>query len=508
MQDVFSRLNDSFAALTEWTGWFWTFPCNLELWTRIPVLGRFPLALLLLLGGGLWMTLRLGAVQVRHFGAGVRLLGSRSRQEVGLSPLAAFLLSSATRIGPGNIMGVTGAIAAGGPGALFWMWVAAFFGMAMAFAEAVLAQLYKQRRGNEYVGGLPFYGRALLANRRWVGTGLALCYIVYALFTLPGQIFHMGTAFGTVAANARGATIARDSLFYYLLSGFTIVLVFHLTFGGVRRISRMADLLVPFMSILYLVLALILILSNAHLLGRFFTRVFSGAFSPQALFGGAIGVAVAQGVKRGLMSNEAGQGTITMSAAAAHARHPVEQGFIQSIGVFLDTMVICTITGCLVVMASVWNDPSVGFDGLRASKLAVYLASLDALTPDFLLRPVMLCMPLCYGLFAFTTIVGLISFTEISATQISRGTGFITFLRLFAAGLVVPFGWLCVVAGLELDNLWASSDLVNLLMVAVNVPVVLYGAPLVRRALLDYRLHGALERFKSERIGVRSDVWK
>ncbi len=508
MQDVFSSLNDSFAVLMKWTEVFWSFPCELESWTRIPVLGRFPLALLLLLGGGLWMTLRLGAVQVRFFVTGVRLLGQRSGQDVGLSPLAAFLLSSATRIGPGNIMGVTGGIAAGGPGALFWMWVAAFFGMAMAFAEAVLAQLFKQRKGNEYVGGLPYYGRALLANRRWIGTALAVCYIVYALFTLPGQIFHMGTAFGTVAANARGAPFARDSLFYYLLSGVTVALVFHLTFGGVRRISRMADLLVPAMAILYIVLALVLILSNAHLLGNFFTSVFSGAFSPQALFGGAVGVAVAQGVKRGLMSNEAGQGTITMSAAAAHARHPVEQGFIQSIGVFLDTMIICTISGCLVVMASVWNDPAVGFEGIRASKMEVYLVSLHALTPKFLLQVVMLCMPLCYGLFAFTTIVGMISFTEISATQISRGPKFITVIRLLAAGLVVPFGWLCVVAGLELDNLWAISDLVNLMMVAVNVPVVLIGAPIVRRALQDYRIHGSQESFKAERIGVESDVWK
>ncbi len=508
MREIFIGLNGSFEALMKWTELFWSFPCNFSAWTELPVLGKFPLALLVLLGGGLWFTVRLGAVQVRHFTAGVRLLGQKSSQDVGLSPLAAFLLSSATRIGPGNIMGVTGAIAAGGPGALFWMWVAAFCGMAMAFAEAVLAQIYKQRNGNEYVGGLPYYGRALLGNRRWIGMALAIFYIIYALFTLPGQIFHMGTAFGTFAANAQEAPIARDSLFYYLLAGTTIALVCFLTFGGVRRISRMADLLVPVMAVLYIVLALVIILANANLIGHFFVSVFSGAFSPQAMFGGAIGVAIVQGVKRGLMSNEAGQGTITMSAAAAQARHPVEQGFMQSIGVFLDTMIICTITGCLVVMASVWNDPAVGFEGIRSSKMAVYLASLNALTPEFLLYVVMLCMPLCYGLFAFTTIVGMISFTEISATQISRGSGFITFIRLLAAGLIVPFGWLCVVAGLELDNIWAISDLVNLMMVAVNVPVVLYGYPVVKRALQDYRLHGSAETFKAGRIGVESDVWK
>lgn len=233
-----------------------------------------------------------------------------------------------------------------------------------------------------------------------------------------------------------------------------------------------------------------------------------GAFSPHALFGGAIGTALAQGVKRGLMSNEAGQGTITMAAAIADNDHPCEQGFVQSLGVFFDTMVICTMTGFIVVMAHVWTGTVDGqaWESVRASKITVYLASVQTLVPASVGNLVKIVMCVCYGLFAFTTLLGMISFAEISANFISRSRYFITGIRVVGSLVFVPFGALTVLAGLELPNLWALSDLMNIIMVLLNVPIVLLGQRLVYKALEHYRATRG-GPFVSEQIGVRTDCW-
>ncbi|MCQ9628259.1 amino acid carrier protein [Cetobacterium somerae] len=487
-----SRVNDVFSFLNPITDVLWEFPRNLQFYKNIPIIGEFSLAILLLIGCGLYFTLKLNFVQIRYFKRSVDILKRKSETKIGISPMASFLLSSATRIGPGNIMGVTGAVLAGGPGALFWMWVSAFFGMATCFVEATLSQIFKEKNGEDYVGGIAYYGRRLLNNSKTVGFVIAVAYIFYALFTLPSQVFHMFTAFGSVASQITGSVYARTDTLYIVI-GLTIILVTTvIIFGGIRRVALATDFIVPIMAVTYFVIALFLIALNLDKVPYFFTAVFRGAFSPEAIFGGAMGIALQQGIKRGLMSNEAGQGTVTMAAAAADAKHPVEQGFIQSFGVFVDTFVICTISGFLVIIANLWSLDGFDFMALRSDKLGYFIASLKVLSPTMLEKPIQFLVALCYGMFAFSTILGMIAFIEVSATEISRNKVFLNIMKLISSLVFIPFGVACVWSGAELDNIWIISDLTNIVMVYINVPLIIIGFKYSKIALKDYEEKGEL----------------
>lgn len=509
MSVFLEAINKFFEFIVPIADFLWDFPTNFQWYESIPILGKFSFAIILLVGTGIYFTIRTRFVQVTGFKKGLKILVKSRATEIGISPLASFLLSSAMRVGPGNIMGVTGAISIGGPGALFWMWVSAFFGMSTAFAESVLAQIFKEKNGNEYVGGLPFYGQKILGNKRWVGVALSIVFIMYALFTIPSQTFHLFTSFGSIADTIGGTTYGRQSTVYYGIAIVLIITVALTVLGGIRRVAAVTDVLVPIMAVIYTIVVLLIILVNINEVPYFFKAVFGGAFKPNALFGGAFGIALAQGIKRGLMSNEAGQGTITMAAAVADNKHPVEQGFVQSIGVFLDTMVVCSMTGFVIVLAHVWTgDTGVAWEGIKASKLTVYLSSIQYLVPGTALDGVAkIVVSLCYGMFAFTTLVGLILFAEVSANLISRSKKFIMGIRMVGAFFFVPFGVLTVLAGLELGNIWYISDFVNIVVVYVNVPIILIGSGLVFKALKNYNeSKGA--KFKSKSIGVDSEIWK
>ena len=235
-----------------------------------------------------------------------------------------------------------------------------------------------------------------------------------------------------------------------------------------------------------------------------FRAVFSGAFTPEAVFGGAFGTALVQGVKRGLMSNEAGQGTITMAAAAADAKHPCEQGIVAALGVFLDTHIICTMTGFIVVMAHVWTTNFAAWD--KAGKLPKFLMSVQQMTPAPGFHAVVLfLLTLCFCLFAYTCLLGMISYSEIAGNRISRNASFINLIRV--TGLVVAaFGILVNIAGYDLGNLWAFSDLANIVIVYFNVPLLFIGAHYVLKATEHYRQTGG-ESFTGAVVGIRSDYW-
>ena len=425
-------------------------------------------------------------MQVTHFKKGIGIMTEKRSVETGISPLAAFLLSSAMRVGPGNILGVTGAIAVGGPGALFWMWISAFFGMAVAYMEAVLAQIFKEKKGDEFVGGLPFYGRKLLGNKVWIGVFLSVLYILYALCCLPAQGFNVVSSIGTMAEIITGAPIASDSMFYYVVGAIIIAVTAVIAFGGIKKVSKWTDKIVPVMAVLYIGTVLVLIFLNLKQIPYFFGAVFGGAFKPDAFFGGVFGTVLAQGVKRGLMSNEAGQGTITMSAAAADAKHPCEQGILASIGVFLDTIVICTLSGFVVVMAHCWTGENAAAWAVM-DKLPKFNASLAELTPGTAFNAmVTFIITLCFCLFAHTCLLGMISFSEIAANRIKQSRSFINGVRTIAI-VVATFGILCNIAGLELGNLWAFSDLGNILIVFFNVPIVYVGAKYVFKATEHFK---------------------
>lgn len=507
MQQVFESINKVFSFVGPLSDFLWDFPTNFAWYRNIPLLGNFSFAIILLLGSGMYFSFRLGFIQITGFKKGIQIMTRKRSVETGISPVAAFLLSSAMRVGPGNILGVTGAIAAGGPGAIFWMWISAFFGMAVAYMEAVLAQIFKEKKEDEFVGGLPFYGRKLLGNKVWIGVFLSVLYILYALCCLPAQGFNVVSSMGRMTEIATGNSIATDSAFYYVVGAIIVAVTAVVAFGGIKKVSKWTDRMVPLMAVLYVMTVLVLIGSNIGSVPYFFQAVFQGAFQPEAVFGGMFGTVLAQGVKRGLMSNEAGQGTITMSAAAADAVHPCEQGLLAAIGVFLDTIVICTLSGFVVVMAHCW-DGAAAESWMAMDKLPKFTESIAALTPGNEVNALItFLVTLCFCLFAYTCLIGMISFSEIAANRIRQEKGFINGVRIVALA-VAAFGILCNIAGLELGNLWAFSDLGNILIVFFNVPIVYAGAKYVFRATKHFRENGDAG-FSGEMIG-RDDLeyWK
>ena len=507
MQQIFETINKVFSFVGPLSDFLWDFPTNFEWYRNIPLLGNFSFAIILLLGSGMYFSFRLGFIQVTGFKKGIQIMTKKRSVETGISPLAAFLLSSAMRVGPGNILGVTGAIAVGGPGAIFWMWISAFFGMSVAYMEAVLAQIFKEKKQDEFVGGLPFYGRKLLGNKVWIGVFLSVLYILYALCCLPAQGFNVVSSIGRMAEIITGSTIATDSAFYYAVGTLTVGVTAVIAFGGIKKVSKWTDKMVPVMASLYVVTVLVLIALNLGSVPYFFKAVFTGAFQPDAIFGGLFGTVLAQGVKRGLMSNEAGQGTITMSAAAADAAHPCEQGLLASIGVFLDTIIICTLSGFVVTMAHCWTGANAE-SWMAMDKLPKFTESIAVLTPGTGANAVVtFLVTLCFCLFAYTCLIGMISFSEIAANRIRQEKGFINGIRIVAL-IVAAFGILCNIAGLELGNLWAFSDLGNILIVFFNVPIVFVGAKYVFRATKHYKEKGG-NNFDGKVIG-RDDLeyWK
>lgn len=509
MESLFVSINSFFDFIVPISDFMWTFPTNFTWYSSIPILGNFPFSILLLLGAGVYFSFKTKFVQVRRFKTGIKSIMKKKVGDTGITPFAAFLLSSAMRIGPGNIIGVTSAVSVGGPGAIFWMWVSAFFGMSIAFSEAVLAQLFKEKKGNEFVGGLPFYGKKIIKNKYWVGVVLSIIFIIYALFNLPGQTFNLYTSLASTVENIAGQSFDRQSVVYYVIGIIIIVSVAFTVFGGIRGVTRVTDKLVPVMAVIYATIVLSIIAINFKSIPYFFIAVIEGAFKPEAIFGGAFGICLAQGIKRGLMSNEAGQGTITMAASTCENAHPCEQGFIQAIGVFLDTMIICTMTGFIIVMASIWNGESgVVWDVIKDSKITVYTASVAHLVPGTSMDNIInAILSFCYAMFAFTTLVGLVLFAEISANCITKDNRLTKAIRGLGAIIFVPFGVLCVLAGLELGNVWYISDMVNIMVVYANVPILIVGRKVILK-VLDHFENIDSEHFVSSDIDIDTEFWK
>ena len=509
MNDVFTAVNDLFAVAVDISNFLWNFPTQFAWFSSIPVIGQFTLPVFLLVGIGVYFSIRTRFVQLRFFTRGVKVLFKKKAEEhTGISPMASFMLSTAMRVGAGNIVGVTGAISTGGPGALFWMWVAAFFGMATSFIESTLSQLFKEKEGNEYVGGLTHYAQRIFGNLRIVGIVIAVLFFIYRLDSVPVHTFHLFTAAASMATSITGEVYSTQSPLYYALAVVIVVSLGFILFGGMSRVTRVTDKMVPVMAVGYLVLVMILVVCNVTSIPAFFASVIGGAFKPDAIFGGMFGIALIQGIKRGLLSNEAGMGTATMAAAVADNDHPVEQGFIQVFSVFIDTIIICTLTGFVVCMAALWADPSVDWATLSNVKIDIFLQSIEKLMPGntFLDNIAVLFASLAYGLFGFTTLLGGIVFCEISATKITGNPKIRYVVRFLGAFVFCPIGCITVISGLQLDNLWGISDLNNVVFVFINVITIFVGAKYAFAALKDYvQTEGA--PFTEDRIGLSGTVW-
>ncbi len=507
MNNLFDAVNRLFEFVVPIADFLWDFPTNYDAYASIPILGQYPLSILFLLGCGIFFSFKLGFVQFKEFRTGIKILTSRQETKVGRTPLQAFFISMSGRVGAGNIVGVTGAVTIGGPGAIFWMWISALFGMATGFCEATLAQIYKERKGDEYVGGFTYYIQKIWKNKIWVGTAMFVMYLFYNMLSIPVHTFHVFTAASSIVDTVLNRKTQVDEPIYYIIAILIIVVIALITFGGIKRVAHFSDKMVPVMAGIYIIIALVLILMNLPKMPGFFSAVFVGAFKPSAIFGGAFGATLASGLKRALLSNEAGMGTSTQAASISEQMHPCEQGIVQSIGIFVDTIIICTITGFIITAGAIWTDPQYDWETIKLDKIGTFLASIGELVPGKAFDGVILIIiALAFGLFAFTTLLCDLTYSEIAANKISQSKQFTQFIRLLGAIVFVPIGTLTVLAGLQLDNLWYVSDMINVILVFINVPTLIIGRKIVMDAYKNYKETNG-RRFISKDIGIESSVW-
>ena len=416
-------------------------------------------ALVLILGVGLYLTVKCGFAQIRLFPAAIRQFRARlftkEKNEDGTSSFQALCTALAATVGTGNLAGVAGAIAIGGPGAIFWMWMCGLLGMMLKFSEAVLAVRYRRKNeAGETVGG-PMY--VILDGMGEKYRPLAVCYCIFGVIAAfgVGNATQINTLVCSVTDGLTAYTIQTSAWFRLALGGGLALLVGLLLLGGARRIGQAAEKLIPFVAVLYLLLCVLVLVLRFGQLPAAFSAIFRGAFCPRAVTGGAIGSVVGTlriGVSRGVFTNEAGMGTAGIAHAAANVRHPVEQGLMGIVEVFLDTIVICTMTA-LVILCSPAPIPY-GQDagiGLTTSSFCAVLGPWAS---------VVISLSVC--LLALATVLGW-GLYGIRCAQF-----------LFGAGVWKGFVFLQVVtvvlgAILETRTVWQLAEIINGLMAIPNL---------------------------------------
>ncbi|MFC6592286.1 alanine/glycine:cation symporter family protein [Deinococcus lacus] len=417
----------------------------------------------LLVGAGLYFTFMTRGVQLRLLGEAWRAVtGSRQTAgSEGISSFQAFATGLASRVGTGNIAGVAIALSLGGPGAVFWMWMTALLGMSTALIEATLAQAYKVRDPDHgFRGGPAYYIRQ--------GLGLGWMGSLFAVFL----ILAFGLVFNAVQSNSIAAALSDYSISPLTIGLALAALTAPIIFGGLKRVSRVAELVVPFMAGLYILVALYVLVTNAAELPGMFARIFQGAFGLDAAAGGVAGGMVAallNGVKRGLFSNEAGMGSAPNAAAAATVDHPVQQGLVQMLGVFVDTIIVCTATAAIILLSGVTLGGEATGVQLTQSALTEHVGGWGN---DFLAVAIFL--------FAFTSIIGNYAYAESNVQFLSRHPAVLTVFRLMVLGMVV-FG-----AVKEVPTVWNMADYSMGLMAITNLVALLMLAPVALRLLRDY----------------------
>ena len=436
----------------------------------------------LLLGAGVVFTLLSRFIQLRHFAHTFGVMKRSFRREHGgISSFEAYATSLAARVGTGNLAGVAVALELGGPGAVFWMWVTALLGMATSFFESTLAQVFKIDNGDGTYRGGPAYYMQLGLGRRWMG-------VLFSVFLIMAY----GLAFNGVQSNSMAGAVREAAGIDPLWTGLaTAVLAGLVIFGGIRRISRVAEIVVPFMAVAYLAVALWLVASHADRLPAVLDLVIDGAFGLEQAGSGALGYAVAQavmnGVKRGLFSNEAGTGSAPNAAATADVRHPAAQGYVQMLGVFTDTIVICTCTAAIILVSGEFQ-PGGGVTGMALTQ-----AAMSALVGDW--GAAFMAVALLF--FAFTSIMANYYYGETSIRFIHPGSWLVTAYRFAVLGVVI------VGSGVNLPLIWSIADLAMGLMTLVNLVAVLLLSGVVLTIMRDYNAqlgHGVEPVFEPGRF--------
>ena len=453
---------------------------------------------LLLIVGGLYFTFRCKFMQVRLFRESFRVIMEKPKEKNGISSFGALMVSTASRVGTGNIIGVATAICLGGPGAIFWMWITAFIGGATAFVESTLAQIYKKRDtdGSSY-GGPAFYMQTAL-KQRWLGVIFSvLIILIYAV------------GYNMLAAYNLQSTFAVFDFYDIAVTPKIIGLILAVLFGiivieGAKRLIKVTGVMVPIMGVIYVAVSIIVLLLNIGNVPAMLAAVFKSAFDFSAIFGGFAGSCIMWGIKRGLYSNEAGMGSAPNAAAKADVSHPAKQGLVQMLSVFIDTLLICTATA-FMCMSTMTDASQFVVDG-SANAAGYVQASMDAALGSF--GPIFLAVAM--SLFAFTTLIGNYSYCEgclefIIKRAPSRGE--LLIFRLMATALVF------VGAIASAGFVWDTADMLQGMIVVVNVTSILILGGTAVRCLNDYvkqRGEGKDPHFIAKDIGIKEDTdfWK
>ncbi len=444
--------------------------------------------IILLIGGGLFFLIRTRFVQFRLLGEQIRAITEKPENGKGVSSFQALIVSTASRVGTGNIIGVSTALCLGGFGSVFWMWIIAIIGGASAFIESTLAQIYKKKGPDGCYGGPAYYIQSALKSRTLAAVFAVLTIITYAF------------GFNMLASYNLQDTFSAYSFYNPTYTPWIIGLIVaaFVTFclmGGGKRIIKATSFLVPVMGVAYILIALVIVIMNATALPSIFKTIFTEAFDIKAIFGGFSGSCVMYGIKRGLFSNEAGVGSAPNASSSAEVSHPVKQGLVQILSVFIDTLLVCSATAFMCMSSGV--EPSAETSG--ASYVQAALSStLGSFGPIFITVAMIL--------FAFTTLLGNLYYVDNCFIFLLKRQPSKKFIRIYQiiASLVVFVG-----AGLSADLLWGIADITMGAMTIINMPVIIYLSKYAIRALKDYekqRKEGKDPIFKVKDINLPHEV--
>lgn len=417
--------------------------------------------IILLVGMGIYFSVRTKFVQFRMAKEMIRLLGEgATSNKKGVSSFQAFCISTASRVGTGNLAGVAIAITTGGPGAVFWMWLIALIGSASAFIESTLAQIYKVKDGDAFRGGPAYYMEKAL-NARWMGITFAV------LISLT-----FGLAFNSVQANTiTSAFNASFGVEKWVTALILAIITAVIIFGGIKMVAKVSEVIVPIMAGAYVIVALVVIIMNITELPSVLALIFDSAFDGiREILSGALGAAMMNGIKRGLFSNEAGMGSAPNAGATADVTHPVKQGLIQSLGVFVDTLIICSSTAFIILFSGLYTSKETDGIVLTQNALSENIGSWAGI---FLAIIVLL--------FAFSSIVGNYYYGESNISFINQNRVWINIYRIAVVGMVI-FGSMA-----SLQFVWNLADLLMGSMAIINLIAIALLGKIAFAALADYQ---------------------
>ena len=415
--------------------------------------------ILLLVITGLYFSIKTKFVQFRLFPEGIRLLKEKSKHEDSVSSFQALMISTASRVGTGNIAGVATALAAGGPGSIFWMWLTAFIGGASAFIESTLAQVYKEKDGEAFRGGPAYYIEKAL-KKRWLGIVFSCLLIACFIFGFnPLQAYNVSSAVEYYFENNQVVSV----IIGIILAFITALVIF----GGVHRIGIISSTVVPIMAVLYILIGLYITLTNIDKLPTIFADIFSQAFDFNAIIGGFSGSCVMYGIKRGLFSNEAGMGSAPNAGATADVSHPVKQGLVQTISVFIDTILICSTTAFMLLNYGTDS----GLTGMPYVQQAIFV-EIGEYGIHFITISIFL--------FAFSSLIGNYCYAESNLKFIIDNEKVLLIFRIITI-IVIFFG-----AQANFNTIWDLADVLMGFMAILNIIVILFLGKIAIKCLNDY----------------------